>query len=347
MLIAQLGGLTGPGKRGRGSFRDGETKNDQGAARPPKGPPTQPAAAATPAGMTISDAAFIEATKPEDTESFSVDSDMFTAFSPDSSWSEADGSVFQSAPTTSHGVPGIDSILWDSVHAISSNIGTGYSATTPSNSTSAALEQSLPAPEIVAQVSTNIHMGPPVCGPAQTPGTESKPCNCMQRILLLINELETGVISMDDDDDDDDGDGGRAGENGIPQNRRGIDSALALHKETLHYGESMRQCRQCSSRTETRMLLVLLVNRLVALCGNMISIYLHDPRSPALSHEMDMTITVGVYDVDSHGERSAVLRELVAFQLRALHSFIISMLLGTDSAGAKNKVESLLRRLYT
>ncbi|KAK9775389.1 putative Aflatoxin regulatory protein domain-containing protein [Seiridium cardinale] len=166
----------------------------------------------------------------------------------------------------------------------------------------------------------------------------------MQRIILLINELETGVISMDDDDDD--GDDGRAGGNGIPQDRRGIDSALALHKETLHYGETMRQCRQCSSRTETKMLLVLLVNRLVALCANMVSVYLRDPRSPALSHEMNLIITVGVYDVDSHGEGGAVLRELVAFQPRALHSFIIS-LLGTDSAGAKNKVESLLRRLYT
>ncbi|KAF2228964.1 hypothetical protein EV356DRAFT_537619 [Viridothelium virens] len=304
----------------------------------------------------------VEGTKASDGESsFAVDVEqwsLLSAFGSEAPSLTTDGSVCQSATSTNYSV---DMAFWNDAFTIppaakTRNIVTtpqsratlGGSSSTDPNTTSSQSQtenQPDPGPEIETETQTqaNTRVERLAGGSGLTQWTEQKPCSCIQRIVLLINELETGINNMDDHDYN------QAGGDGLLHNRRGLDSALGLHKETLHYGQSMRQCRQCSYRTETGLLLLLLVNRLVVLCANMVSTYLNASQSPVLSHEL--SITVGDYEVDSDVERGAVMREIVAFQLRALHSFIISLPdarhpPAADQIGAKNKVESLLQRLH-
>lgn len=167
----------------------------------------------------------------------------------------------------------------------------------------------------------------------------------MQRIVFLINELETR-LSTDDDDEEED--------SGKLHKTRDLDSALGLHNEAVRYGQSMRQCRHCLTRAEKRMLLLLLTNRLVVLCTYMVSascdsVHAGDEADAHLG-EPAITITVGEYEIDSPVEGRAVLRELVAFQLRGLHSFIAPLATinepqGSEFEAARKKVAALLQRL--
>lgn len=156
----------------------------------------------------------------------------------------------------------------------------------------------------------------PVAGSDKSQILEPKSCSCLQRIVLFINELETGDNHADEILEHDEKDSGSES----PPARRTLDSAVGLHKQALHYGQAMRTCTQCAHRSETRMLLLLLVNRLVALCSDMVSLY--DPAtqgglattSAAPLQQSIVLITVGDYEVDSDVERYALLRELIAVQ---------------------------------
>ncbi|KAL9095983.1 MAG: hypothetical protein Q9165_001981 [Trypethelium subeluteriae] len=311
--------------------------------------------------MYISDMELVEGPKANDRESsFAIDVEQWSLLSGLGSEAPSlttDGSVCQSVTSTNHSV---DMAFWNDTFTIPPAAKTRNTVTTPLNratlSGSSSIDQTTtssqsqmenqpePGPEIETETQTqaDTHVERLAARSGLTQRTEQKPCSCVQRIVLLINELETDMSNTDDHDCS------KAGGDGPLHNRRGLDSALGLHKEMLHYGQLMRQCRQCSYRAETGMLLLLLVNRLVALCANMVSTYLSAPQSPVLSHEL--SITVGDYEVDSDVERGAMMRELVAFQLRALHSFIISFPdsrhpPAADRVGVKNKVESLLQRL--
>ncbi|KAI1347583.1 hypothetical protein F5Y01DRAFT_329498 [Xylaria sp. FL0043] len=190
----------------------------------------------------------------------------------------------------------------------------------------------------------------------ETPEQEhQQPCNCLERIVLLINELEANAGDMDMNYDHDDGDHHMAKGKEATLYKRRLDSTVGLYKEALRYGESMRQCGSCSFRAETPSMLLLLSNRLVMLGTDMVSDY-HSIRRPSqtgsVQRAVDMIITIGDYEVESTAERRAILRELISFQLRDLHGFIGALSENqqrqvADFVAVKGRVTKLLYSLQT
>ncbi|CAJ2514068.1 Uu.00g021870.m01.CDS01 [Anthostomella pinea] len=370
---------TGTGKKRHNSLNEGTKKDDEPMNRPPQ--PTEQTETSgmaiesqrpLPDAMSISDVTFADIVEPggapstftEDIEQWS----LFSAFDSDPKLAASitDAFMFPSASGTSHDV---DMSFWGDHPPVSTtetmsstmtyqNRSTPGGTSTGSTAVGSHGQTNTPAepvhePEIETRTQADPQLGTVSTGQGQIPYLEQKACSCLQRIFFLINELETDLTNVDDDDDDNGNELGR----GSQHTKRGLESAMGLLKEALLYGDSMRQCHQCSHRTETRMLLLLLANRLVVLCGDMVSAYQNATnhtscRIPAATHEPAITIMVGEYEVKSDAERSVVLRELVAFQLRALYSFVISLAgshqqHGTGFDAAKNKVADLLRRLHT
>jgi hypothetical protein len=201
-----------------------------------------------------------------------------------------------------------------------------------SSTKSTSSAQSVLAPERVSE--------PLVQGREHTQEAEQAVCRCMNHVVFLLVEVET---RLDNDE-----------EEWLLHEVNNLDSALGLHREAVRYGESMRQCRQCSSRAEMRLLLLLLANRLVALCALMVSSFCNVSQArdgpEALPSDLSIAIMVGEYEVDSAVEGGTVLRELIAFQLRSLCCFIASLASthgpqGAKFVAAKNKVIALIRHL--
>lgn len=196
-------------------------------------------------------------------------------------------------------------------------------------------------------------------GESPTRAPDQMGCKCMKSVVYLINELEM-TLSNDSSHESPGMDNNSFLQ--LQQKSHGFDSALGLHKDAIRYGESMRQCRQCITRAENRMLLLLLANRLIALCSHMVSVYRNlvgQPASPGSSvsisasieqHFADLVISVGEYEVDSMTEMGAVLRELLASQLRSLYHFVTPLsnttqLQGAEFHSVKNRAASLWRAL--
>ncbi|KAI1205725.1 uncharacterized protein F4807DRAFT_442058 [Annulohypoxylon truncatum] len=379
---------TGSSKRRRSSPDEAAKKNGKPAAEHPGSDVTRPDATTgltqhppSDPNTTISDFGFDVSTEPVNCESDTFVADMeqwslFPAFGPDTTTSATGRSVFSPISNTSRA---IDMSFWNDTSPPNLGVETQNStmtqprrATTGSTNTSHIgttasspqfQQQAEPEMEMEMDIDIQIQRDTPrgalAVRPVQTYGRGQQACNCLERIVLLINELEsnTNDIYLEDDHGDHNGNNGeyddeeeadKADGNGSAQNRRSLDSALGLHKETLRYGELMRQCEHCSARVETRMMLLLLTNRLVALCADMVSTY--SRKTPETLYELTMAITVGEYEVDSNIERGAVLRELIGSQLRALHEFATCLSdyrqpQGASFIAAKNRVMNLLKRL--
>jgi hypothetical protein len=286
-----------------------------------------------------------------DMERWSVFSDIGSELST----TGANALDFQSTPSS--GYP-VDMVSWDETQpsATSTAIYHG-TATTMHNiadqTTVDLLSQT--HPELEAENQVQFHTKAPVrsqvAEPLNTDLRHQKACNCLQRIVLLINELETSPHNLNGNDDDD---YDKPSDDRLLHSKRGLDSALGLHKEALCYGDLMRRCQQCSYRSETRTMLLLLANRLVVLCTEMVSSYddfiKTSDKSTRPSQELAVLVTMGDYEVDSYVERDAVLHELVAFQLRALQAFLTSLSESHPShsakfGSAKNRITALLQRL--
>ena len=189
---------------------------------------------------------------------------------------------------------------------------------------------------------------------------DQESCRCTQRIVFLINELETS-LSFENDGEDNDGNGVGVCSPLPLSVVNDLDSALGLHKEAVRYGELMQQCQQCSARAENRVFLLLLANRLAIRCTHMVAAYCRhasaQQTTPPCYHyggnanmPPPIAITVGEYEVDSAAEAEVVLRVLIGFQLRALHSFASSLAgphqpQSAEFVVVKNKATTLLRRL--
>ncbi|OTB04034.1 hypothetical protein M426DRAFT_165984 [Hypoxylon sp. CI-4A] len=241
-----------------------------------------------------------------------------------------EGSIF---PMTTSSDYSADMVFWSDTFGSNTDSGSENSATPSGNSATNSTISSASSAQLTqtqTQIMTLAH------DIEQTHMSDQGSCKCLQHIVFIINELETRLSNDDYMHEP-------------LQKASDLDSALGLHKEAVWYGESMRQCWQCAAKTENRVLLQLLVNRLVALCAQMVSSSRDSTQHygwPAAStNEPSVSITVGEYE-PSAVEGGAVLGVLIHFQLRALHSFISSLEpQGGDFTAAKKKVASLLRRL--
>lgn len=182
-------------------------------------------------------------------------------------------------------------------------------------------------------------------GPSEKPG-----CKCMRSVVYLINDMETTFSPDSHTDQNPDIDSEFP-----PHKPQGLDSALGLHREAIRYGESMRRCPKCIDRVENVMMLLLLANRMYALCASMVSVFrrlAQDTSSKAWTQACQPSgiISIGEYEVDSTAEGSAVLRELLAFQLRSLHTFVTPLsttdqLHGAEFHAVRNRAARLWRDL--
>lgn len=189
--------------------------------------------------------------------------------------------------------------------------------------------------------------------PSVATGKSGQPgCDCKKALLYMINDLETS-LSTDNLAE------AMSQDNNSSwltlQRTPTLDSALASHRDALRYGESIRQCPNCKDGVETKVLLLLLVNRLIVLCNHMTTAYNRlskgGVRTGSRTREPNFSITIGEYEVESTAESHALLREILSFQLRSLHTFVTCLSDSNDFNGvafldAKDKVVRLWREFH-
>lgn len=189
--------------------------------------------------------------------------------------------------------------------------------------------------------------------PSMASGQSGQPgCECKKALLYMINDLETS-LSTDNLAE------AMSQDNSSSwltiQRTPTLDSALASHRDALRYGESIRQCPNCTEGVETKVLLLLLVNRLIVLCNHMTTAYNRlskgGVRAGSRAREPNFSITIGEYEVESTAESHALLREILSFQLRSLHTFVTCLSDSNDFNGvafldAKDKVVRLWRETH-
>ncbi|KAI0904514.1 hypothetical protein F4823DRAFT_205029 [Ustulina deusta] len=100
---------------------------------------------------------------------------------------------------------------------------------------------------------TNVSIPTPVSGCPSRSGHEqqlsdSNPCHCVRRLVILVDEIESIVHR-----------------NGL----KSPDGALAAHKEAIGCGIKMMDCPACTSRVENMIILTLMVDKLVHICSQL------------------------------------------------------------------------------
>ncbi|KAK4108604.1 hypothetical protein N656DRAFT_832267 [Canariomyces notabilis] len=217
-----------------------------------------------------------------------------------------------------------------------------------------------------------------------TTSLQDHPCQCLQRVVFLIDELETVQDTA----------------------AAQLDAGLASHREALRYGEAMMLCGHCTSRPENMTILTFLTDRLAGLCERIVNGYfdlLPSPgtagaaptgRRPNNSLSADTTggcgtsaggggggggaggnggcgageggerqgsgsgrwgVFFGDYEVDSANEWELLVRNLIVLQLKALSGLMgrvkeVSGLMQCDTpwrkaVGTEKRIAMLLDRL--
>ncbi|CAJ2507406.1 Uu.00g085920.m01.CDS01 [Anthostomella pinea] len=160
-------------------------------------------------------------------------------------------------------------------------------------------------------------------------------CKCLQRIVILIDEMDLRIAAT-------------------PADHVGnLDWELWSHKDAVKHGESMFACRMCSTRVENMMLLSFLTDRLALLCERIVRTYselrlgqvrVAMGKSMGLSYK---AIRFGDYEVDSPAEWEMILKPLIVLQLKALKALVDKVELSKraqrkSSRATKDKVRGLI-----
>lgn len=120
------------------------------------------------------------------------------------------------------------------------------------------------------------------------------------------------------------------------------DTALAFHKKTLNQSKAMLYCTQCTSRSENRMLLAFVCEKLGTLCERIVTRHIYQMRqehretskrqkSPT-AHRSEAhrdgnqhKAHLGNYEVDLSHELDCLIRFLILLQLRDLKALLAKM----------------------
>ncbi|KAI4596314.1 hypothetical protein KJ359_005443 [Pestalotiopsis sp. 9143b] len=124
-----------------------------------------------------------------------------------------------------------------------------------------------------------------------------EPCNCLRRVVLLMDEAKS-LLDLD---------------------ARAVDSALATNKEALGHGRDMLACTACVSRVEYMAILVFMLDEMTRLAES-ITHYLRTQTQKAHAGRID-GISFGSYEVDCCEEYSIMVRGLLSLQLNNLQAF--------------------------
>ncbi|KAI8944518.1 hypothetical protein F4801DRAFT_599668 [Xylaria longipes] len=150
-------------------------------------------------------------------------------------------------------------------------------------------------------------------------------CVCQQRIIYLIDELES--LLTDDNNTE-------AGN---------VVAALATHKETVRYGESMLCCERCLVHLENMTLLTMLADRLVRICEGMVSVYLDGMQT--WDRPGKRVVCFGEYELDSPAEWDLLLGNAIFLQLRALHSLVERINGKRHIQGSRSRILTSIKNL--
>ncbi|KAI0483449.1 hypothetical protein F4859DRAFT_528852 [Xylaria cf. heliscus] len=150
-------------------------------------------------------------------------------------------------------------------------------------------------------------------------------CVCQQRIIFLIDELESLIT------DDSNAQVGN------------VDAALASHKETVRYGESMLSCQRCLVHVENMTLLTILAERLVKLCEGMVSAYLDGMQT--WDGPSKQVVCFGEYELDSPAEWDLLLGNAIFLQLRALYSLVDRIKGKSHTQGSRERILTTIKSL--
>lgn len=156
--------------------------------------------------------------------------------------------------------------------------------------------------------------GPEPPGAAAAPAAQAA-CQCLQRVVFLIDELETAQDTA----------------------AARLDAGLASHREALRHGEAMLLCGHCTARPENMTILTFLTDRLAGLCERIVDGYLerllllggasgagaaedvsNGKKNNNSSSGSRSGVFFGGYEVDSASEWELLVGNLIGLQLRAL-----------------------------
>ncbi|OTA96866.1 hypothetical protein M434DRAFT_8562 [Hypoxylon sp. CO27-5] len=185
-----------------------------------------------------------------------------------------------------------------------------------------ASEPAINCPVISSQTQTQTQGG------TDAPRSSRPDCECLHRVVILIDELELL---------------------GEPSNAHlPIDGILVAHRKALRQAEAMLTCASCAARVENMTILTFLVSRLTDLCCRAMSAL--SPRcategsSPVVDHPRasDAPATaVGAYRLESETEYVAVVRVLLRLGLDRLLGLVSAL----QGVGRRLGSETMGRRL--
>lgn len=130
--------------------------------------------------------------------------------------------------------------------------------------------------------------------PSTTVSTE--PCNCLRRVVLLMDEAKS-LTNID---------------------ARAVDSTLATNKEALSHGRDMLACTTCVLRVEYMAILMFMLDEMVRLAQSITNLL--QPQNQKMHVGRIKVISFGNYEVDSCEEYSIIVRGLLSLQLKELQS---------------------------
>lgn len=156
--------------------------------------------------------------------------------------------------------------------------------------------------------------------PGTAPNDVVPECQCLQRVVNLMDELETLTEAFPD-----------------APCCSSVDGLLVPHREALRQAESMLACQSCTARVENMTILALLTGRLATLCRRTAT----KLSSIASGTTGPIGVVVGTYRLESVAEYVAVMRTLLRLELRRLLALVGNVRL----AGKHVPSEAMGRRL--
>ncbi|KAI0538749.1 hypothetical protein GGR58DRAFT_283967 [Xylaria digitata] len=133
-----------------------------------------------------------------------------------------------------------------------------------------------------------------------------EPCQCLQRVVFLLEEIDSEVLDAD---------------------VKELGPWLSRHKEALRCSEALLVCPLCQAKPEHMTILGLLTDRLIAICGNVVTAYLLTLEGGTNHNIMGHrdVVSVGNFEIDSPYEWSALVRTMLVMQLRGLDTLMIRL----------------------
>ncbi|KAI1108116.1 hypothetical protein F5Y14DRAFT_109693 [Nemania sp. NC0429] len=162
----------------------------------------------------------------------------------------------------------------------------------------------------------------------QTP----EPCHCFRSIVFVFEEINSGAIETSAKD---------------------FGSWLSKYKEALRCCEAMLMCSLCRIRREYMGILILLADRLVTMCDEVVSTYLSiwagniscSINGPQASSQL---VCVGSLEIDSPIEWHTLVSTMLAMQLRRLSDVMVqskSLLWCIEGELARRKADTIQNRI--